>query len=265
MIALEGRGNAPSAWSTAPGEPPVLTADPAAGLSMTQAARDALRRVDTVLAENSEPLRETIANLKTFSAALARNSDRLDGIVAGVERMAGGGPADAPPIVYDLIAPRAFPPIDKAPAGPARRSGADRNHHVRHAEDPGSAERDRGADICHRAMERQSSQAPAREDHPEFRECEPPAHGDAADRGAHGRLSAPDRHSQLSALDEPPSPWRMSSSLPGSWPTTARSSMRGYSTQPCRRAADAAATAAALNEAFGKVAVELVAWATEAM
>jgi len=117
VIALEGRSNAPSTWSTALGEPPVLTADPSAGLSMTQAARDALRRVDTVLAENSEPLRETIANLKTFSAALARNSDRLDGIVAAVERMTGGGPAVAPPIIYDLTAPRAFPPIDKVPAG----------------------------------------------------------------------------------------------------------------------------------------------------
>jgi phospholipid/cholesterol/gamma-HCH transport system substrate-binding protein len=117
VIALVGRSNAPSTWSTAPGEPPVLTADPSAGLSMTQAARDALRRVDTVLAENSEPLRETIANLKTFSAALARNSDRLDGIVAAVERMTGGGPAVAPPIIYDLTAPRAFPPIDKVPAG----------------------------------------------------------------------------------------------------------------------------------------------------
>jgi phospholipid/cholesterol/gamma-HCH transport system substrate-binding protein len=117
VIALEGRSNAPSTWSTAPGEPPVLTADSSAGLSMTQAARDALRRVDTVLAENSEPLRETIANLKTFSAALARNSDRLDGIVAAVERMTGGGPAVAPPIIYDLTAPRAFPPIDKVPAG----------------------------------------------------------------------------------------------------------------------------------------------------
>jgi len=117
VIALVGRSNAPSTWSTAPGEPPVLTADPSAGLSMTQAARDALRRVDTVLAENSEPLRETIANLKTFSGALARNSDRLDGIVAAVERMTGGGPAVAPPIIYDLTAPRAFPPIDKVPAG----------------------------------------------------------------------------------------------------------------------------------------------------
>ena len=36
-----------------------------AGQSMTQAARDALRKVDTVLGDNAEPLKETIGNLKS--------------------------------------------------------------------------------------------------------------------------------------------------------------------------------------------------------
>ena len=36
-----------------------------------------------------------IGNLETFSGALARNSDRLDGIVAGLERMTGGAAAKA--------------------------------------------------------------------------------------------------------------------------------------------------------------------------
>ena len=48
---------------------------------MSQAARDALRRIDALVAENAQPLRSMIANLDTFSGALARNSDRLDGIV----------------------------------------------------------------------------------------------------------------------------------------------------------------------------------------
>jgi len=118
VIALEGGSNTPSAWTTSPGEPPILDADPMAGQSMTQAARDALRQIEAVLAENSEPLRSAIANLNTFSAALARNSDHLDGIVAGVERMVGGGAASAPPIFYDLTAPRTFPTIDKTLPGP---------------------------------------------------------------------------------------------------------------------------------------------------
>ncbi len=115
VIALEGRGVLPPPAASEP--LPVLTADPGAGVSMTQAARDALRRLEGVLSENAEPLRDTIANFKTFSAALARNSDRLDGIITGVERLTGTGPAAVPPIIYDLTAPRVFPPITTTPSG----------------------------------------------------------------------------------------------------------------------------------------------------
>ena len=117
VVTLQGGSAEPTSWKTAPGEPPVLVADPLAGQSMTQAAREALRRVDAVLADNAEPLRSTIANLNTFSAALARNSDRLDGIIAGVERLTGGGPAVGPQVVYDLTAPRAISTSGKAPRG----------------------------------------------------------------------------------------------------------------------------------------------------
>jgi phospholipid/cholesterol/gamma-HCH transport system substrate-binding protein len=85
-----------------------LIADPAAGLSMTQAARNALGRVDSVLAENAEPLKDTIANLKIFSAGLAKNTGGLDNIVAGLERMTGGGAAPAQKVSYDLAAPQDF-------------------------------------------------------------------------------------------------------------------------------------------------------------
>ena len=58
---------------------------------MTQAARNALGRVDSVLAENAEPLKSTIANLKIFSEGLAKNTGGLDSIVAGLVKMTGGG------------------------------------------------------------------------------------------------------------------------------------------------------------------------------
>ena len=86
VIALEG-----GMQLTNSGEVPTLIADPGAGQSMTQAARDALRRVDSVLSENSGPLKDTIANFKVFSEGLARNTGKLDGIVAGIEKMTGGG------------------------------------------------------------------------------------------------------------------------------------------------------------------------------
>ena len=100
VIALEG-GKMPASA----GAVPTLIAEQGAGQSMTQAARDALRRVDAVLAENSEPLKDTIANLKVFSEGLARNTGKLDGIVAGLEKMTGGG-TPTQKITYDLRAPQ---------------------------------------------------------------------------------------------------------------------------------------------------------------
>jgi phospholipid/cholesterol/gamma-HCH transport system substrate-binding protein len=85
------------------GEVPTLVADSGAGQGMSQAARDALRKVDSVLTENSGALKDTIANFKVFSEGLARNTGKLDGIVAGLERMTG---VTAPPakVTYDLRA-----------------------------------------------------------------------------------------------------------------------------------------------------------------
>jgi phospholipid/cholesterol/gamma-HCH transport system substrate-binding protein len=102
VIALEGgKGVGASASQT-------LVADPAAGQSMTQAARNALGRVDSVLEENAEPLKSTIANLKTFTEGLAKNSGALDSIVAGLVKMTGGGEAAIPKTIYDLKIPQDF-------------------------------------------------------------------------------------------------------------------------------------------------------------
>ena len=80
---------------------------------MTQAARQALQRVDAVLSENATPLRETIGNINTFAGALARNSEKVDGIIAGLERMTGAAPALPPPPAYDLVAPKDLAPAAK--------------------------------------------------------------------------------------------------------------------------------------------------------
>ena len=99
VIALEGGKLVANS-----GPVPTLKAEPGAGQGVSQAARDALRKVDTVLSENSDSLKDTIANFKVFSEGLARNTGKLDGIVAGLERMTGVTP---PPqkITYDLKAP----------------------------------------------------------------------------------------------------------------------------------------------------------------
>jgi phospholipid/cholesterol/gamma-HCH transport system substrate-binding protein len=111
-IALRGGSPSAPALTASGGEPPLLVADDAATQSLTATAREALRRLDSILVDNAEPLKSTLGNLNTFSAALARNSDKLDGIVAGLERFTGGG-TKGPLTTFDLTAPRAFPPAEK--------------------------------------------------------------------------------------------------------------------------------------------------------
>jgi phospholipid/cholesterol/gamma-HCH transport system substrate-binding protein len=107
VIALEG------GVLVAKGEKvPTLVAEPGAGQGMTQAARDALRKVDAVLTENSGALKDTIANFKVFSEGLARNTGKLDGIVAGLERMTGVT-SPPPKITYDLSALQSPGPVGK--------------------------------------------------------------------------------------------------------------------------------------------------------
>ncbi len=114
-ITLNGGTAASAPVAAGQGAPPVLLADAATGQSVTQVARDALRRLDQLVADNSDSLHATIENIKTFSAALARNSDRVDGLIAGLERITGA-PAK-PPSGYDLVAPRDFPASAKPPKG----------------------------------------------------------------------------------------------------------------------------------------------------
>lgn len=98
VVALEGGKEVAASASV-----PTLIAEPGAGQSMTQAARDALRRVDSILSENAEPLHGMIDNFRTFSDGLARNTSKLDGIVAGLERMTGAS-TPPPKTVYNLQA-----------------------------------------------------------------------------------------------------------------------------------------------------------------
>lgn len=109
VVALEGGQQLGGTVTT-------LIADPGAGQSMTQAARDALRRVDTLLAENTDPLKTTIANLQVFSEGLSRNTGKIDSILSGLERMTGGG-APAQKVTYDLHAVRDFSATAKKTLG----------------------------------------------------------------------------------------------------------------------------------------------------
>ena len=103
-----GSPQAEPAQPNHPGDLPLLKADANATQSMTQSARVVLQRFDAVLAENAEPLKATIGNLNVFTGALARNSDRVDGIVSGIERLTGGATKKTAAFLVDLTPPRKF-------------------------------------------------------------------------------------------------------------------------------------------------------------
>ncbi len=116
VIALAGGSASAPLVNTADGSVPTLVAAPNSGQSMTQAAREALQKLDGILADNADPLHKVIENFKTFSDALARNSDKVDSVVAGLERMTGGGVASGKLPIYTLTAVRDFPAL----SGPKR-------------------------------------------------------------------------------------------------------------------------------------------------
>jgi phospholipid/cholesterol/gamma-HCH transport system substrate-binding protein len=68
-VALTGGATTSPLLTPSEDKPPVLVADPGASQDVTRAAREVLRRVDTML---------------------ARNSDRIDNILAGLENLSGG-------------------------------------------------------------------------------------------------------------------------------------------------------------------------------
>ena len=116
VVSLAGGTSSLPLLASTDGTAPLLTAEKNAGRGMTQAAREVLSHIDSVVTENAEPLRNLIANIDKFSGALARNTDRVDGILAGLEKLTGGGPK-AISRIYDLAVPRTFEGIVKVPAG----------------------------------------------------------------------------------------------------------------------------------------------------
>ena len=115
VTLLGGSSDSPPV-ETADGQPAVLVATPNATQDWTALARSVLRKLDTILADNADNLHSAIGNLNTFTDVLARNSDRIDGILGGIEKMTGGGTSKSTGLTYDLAAPKDFPPLKGEPS-----------------------------------------------------------------------------------------------------------------------------------------------------
>jgi phospholipid/cholesterol/gamma-HCH transport system substrate-binding protein len=100
VIMLTGGAMGAAPVAAAPGEPPLLIANTESTQSLSQSARSTLGRLDKVIDDNSSALHDAISGISAFAGVLARNSERIDGILAGLERFAGG--AKAKPGIYNL-------------------------------------------------------------------------------------------------------------------------------------------------------------------
>src|SRR6201990_1480227 len=68
---------------------PILTADPNRLQDFTEAIRATLQNVNKVVADNQESVKNSLHNLETFTTSLARNSERIDAIMARVDGVMG--------------------------------------------------------------------------------------------------------------------------------------------------------------------------------
>jgi phospholipid/cholesterol/gamma-HCH transport system substrate-binding protein len=64
---------------------PVLTADPNALQDVTEAIRGTLQNINRVVSDNQEAVKKSLHNLETFTNSLARNSQRIDDVMAKVD------------------------------------------------------------------------------------------------------------------------------------------------------------------------------------
>ena len=68
---------------------PVLTADPNALQDVTEAIRGTLQNINRVVADNQEAVKNSLHNLETFTASLARNARRIDDVMLKVDGLMG--------------------------------------------------------------------------------------------------------------------------------------------------------------------------------
>lgn len=90
IASVSLRGGAIDAPPVAPGPGGVPTLR-ASGpiLDVTEAVRSTLLKVDQVIIENQQSLKAALSSIEAFTKTLERNSERVDNIMLGMERLSG--------------------------------------------------------------------------------------------------------------------------------------------------------------------------------
>jgi phospholipid/cholesterol/gamma-HCH transport system substrate-binding protein len=103
-VTLTGGDASSPPVSAENGELPVLSAEPGAGQDWQSLGREALRKLNNILSDNADNLHSAIANFNTFTDVLAKNSDRIEGLLAGLEKLTVGGSSKTTAPTYDVNA-----------------------------------------------------------------------------------------------------------------------------------------------------------------
>jgi phospholipid/cholesterol/gamma-HCH transport system substrate-binding protein len=88
-ISLKGGEEAAPAVPLDEDGVPILTADPNALQDVTEAIRGTLQNINRVVADNQEAVRNSLHNLETFTSSLARNAEKIDGVMLKVDGVMG--------------------------------------------------------------------------------------------------------------------------------------------------------------------------------
>jgi len=115
-VTLTGGDSASPPVTAENGQFPRLSAEPGAGQDWQSLGREVLRKLDNILTDNADNLHSAIANFNTFTDVLAKNSDRIDSLLGGLEKLTGGGSSKSTAPTYDITAVKDFPQPAEAPS-----------------------------------------------------------------------------------------------------------------------------------------------------
>jgi phospholipid/cholesterol/gamma-HCH transport system substrate-binding protein len=112
-IALKGGSSQAPRLMPENGKPALIIAGPDVGRSLTESAQETLRHIDDILNQNAKPINTAVAGIAAFAEMLGRNSQRVEGLIGGLENLTGSGTSKQGPPTYDLAPATAFPQIAK--------------------------------------------------------------------------------------------------------------------------------------------------------
>ena len=265
-VTLTGGDSSSPPVTAENGQLPLLSAEPGAGQDWQSLGREVLRKLDNILTDNADNLHSAIANFNTFTDVLARNSDRIEGLLGGLEKLTGGGSSKSTAPTYDITAVKDFPQPAEAPSWqlvvpePSALLALNSDKiKVRPAE---------GAESTDIPDARWSDNIPILLQEKFIQSFENAGYSSAVSRPRDGfeaayQLVLDIRSFSLVTGAEPHGELEFEAKILG--PGGKIVAAKAFHTTAPATGTDAAAAAAALNQSFANAATELVPWAVEAI